>query len=472
MVIHEFDPWFNYRATEYLYYNGWERFCTWFDYKSWYPLGRPVGTTIYPGLQLTAVFLKNHIFTTKSLNDICCLMPAWFGAVASFFVGLMAYESAYSAELERKQKSPSFAMECGIAAAGIMAIVPAHLMRSIGGGFDNESLAFTTMTGTYYFWCRSIRDEKSWPIGILTGIMYFYMVAVWGGYIFVLNMVGCHAGFLVLLGRYSTGVYRSYSLFFFVGTFLSIYTLPVVGWAPLKSLEQMGPLLVFLVYQLIEICEIIKRKKGLNQVQAWELRFRVLGWGLLVSVAVGFLLTPSGYFGPLSARVRGLLVKHTRTGNPLVDSVAEHQPASSRAYMQYMGHLLFIAPVGLNICFWHFTNASTFLVLYAFISYYFSSKMVRFIILLGPGMSALGGIAVGHGLSWSFKQFLEVPEKNSVPPVLKKNKKGSLVRVKYENGVQNKKENEDIIFFKKVMAGLFFFLLYQLGPKFYHRCHK
>ena len=39
------------------------------------------------------------------------------------------------------------------------------------------------------------------------------------------------------------------------------------------------------------------------------------------------VLLPTGYFGPLTARIRGLFVKHTRTGNPLVDSVAEHQPA-------------------------------------------------------------------------------------------------------------------------------------------------
>jgi asparagine N-glycosylation enzyme membrane subunit Stt3 len=25
-VIHEFDPWFNFRATEYMVENGWEKF--------------------------------------------------------------------------------------------------------------------------------------------------------------------------------------------------------------------------------------------------------------------------------------------------------------------------------------------------------------------------------------------------------------------------------------------------------------
>ena len=51
----------------------------------------------------------------------------------------------------------------------------------------------------------------------------------------------------------------------------------------------------------------------------------VIGVVLLAVIVV--TVVPSGYFGPLSARVRGLFVQHTRTGNPLVDSVAEHQPA-------------------------------------------------------------------------------------------------------------------------------------------------
>ena len=34
-VIHEFDPWFNYRATEYLVNNGYEKFKNWFDEEAW-----------------------------------------------------------------------------------------------------------------------------------------------------------------------------------------------------------------------------------------------------------------------------------------------------------------------------------------------------------------------------------------------------------------------------------------------------
>ena len=48
--------------------------------------------------------------------------------------------------------------------------------------------------------CRSLRNESSWWIGAFTGLAYTYMVMVWGGYIFVLNMIGMHAGLLWITG--------------------------------------------------------------------------------------------------------------------------------------------------------------------------------------------------------------------------------------------------------------------------------
>ncbi|CAF0868210.1 unnamed protein product [Adineta steineri] len=48
-VIHEFDPWFNYRSTVYMTDNGFYNFLNWFDDLAWYPLGRIVGGTVFPG---------------------------------------------------------------------------------------------------------------------------------------------------------------------------------------------------------------------------------------------------------------------------------------------------------------------------------------------------------------------------------------------------------------------------------------
>ena len=297
-----------------------------------------------------------------------------------------------------------------------MAIVPAHLMRSVGGGYDNESVAITAMVTTFYFWVRSLRadDHYSFLWSILAGLAYFYMVAAWGGYIFVLNMVGLHAATLVLLGRFSDKVYASYSLFYVIGTTLAIQV-PVVGWAPLKSLEQLGPCAVFLGYQVLQFCQVVIRKRNLSRKDAWKLRIQVVTVGLMVAMALVYMLAPSGYFGPISSRVRGLFVQHTKTGNPLVDSVAEHQPASSRAYFQYLHHICVFAPLGYLIVLFRLSDSSSFLLVWGTAAYFFSHKMVRLILLTAPIGSSLAGIAVGRIFAWCLKQLWDASTETEIP---------------------------------------------------------
>merc|ERR1711959_872387 len=112
-----------------------------------------------------------------------------------------------------------------------MAVIPAHTMRSIAGGYDNESLAVTAMVLTFYMWARSNRNEKSWPLGAAAGLCYVYMVAAWGGYTFVLNMMGVHTFLLLACDYYSPQLHKAYSLFYILGTMGAIQ-IPVVGLAP------------------------------------------------------------------------------------------------------------------------------------------------------------------------------------------------------------------------------------------------
>lgn len=56
----QFDPYFNFRSTKYLVNEGFYNFLNWFDEGAWYPLGRIVGGTVYPGalsLLLSALFV-------------------------------------------------------------------------------------------------------------------------------------------------------------------------------------------------------------------------------------------------------------------------------------------------------------------------------------------------------------------------------------------------------------------------------
>ncbi|CAK9002974.1 unnamed protein product [Durusdinium trenchii] len=398
-VIHEFDPWFNYRAAEYLAEHGTERFFKWFDHTVWYPLGRPVGTTIYPGMQFAAVWIwriLEFLQQEMSLHDVCVFIPAWFGVASTVFVGLWTFECTRC-------------VDSAVCAMLVVSILPAHLMRSVAGGFDNECMAITFMNATFYFWCRSLRNDNSWPWALLAGFSYFCMVATWGGYVYVVNIIACHAACL-MLRRHSSRIHRSYSLFFLLGTLLAVQV-PVVGWTPLRSLEQVAPLLQFVAVQIFEVLSTWQQRLPAKEFQL--LRFRVFAVCGAVAALLGAMLFQLGYFAPLSSRVRGLFVKH-RTGNPLVDSVAEHQATSPRAYWQFFHHMCTMAPLGFLISLFEMSEARNFLLLYAGITYYFSSKMNRLLLLLGPTAAALGGIALAKTLRWALHQLTQ-PEEAPVP---------------------------------------------------------
>ncbi len=232
----------------------------------------------------------------------------------------------------------------------------------------------------------------------------FQMVASWGGYVFVLNMIGLHAGLLVILGRFSDKVYKAYSLFYIIGTILAIQV-PVVGLTPLKSLEQLGAFAVFAGFQVLQFCEINIRRSKLKGMKAMQYRMKVIAIAALVGIFVIAVCTPAGYFGPISSRIRGLFVKHTKTGNPLVDSVAEHQPAKANSYYQYLHYFCVIAPIGFMIVMARFGDSPSFISAYGLAAYFFSHKMVRLILFLAPASSILGGIALGRAIAWSIMQF-------------------------------------------------------------------
>lgn len=476
-VIHEFDPYFNYRAAEYLWEHGAAKFFKWFDYMSWYPLGRPVGTTIFPGMQFTSVWIKQFILPDWSINDICCLVPAWFGVLATLATSALCYSCVRSISHSSRSRSiltdipvvstitkgvllPILnalikllknmtgstwgiatmknppALESAVFTAFIMSIVPAHLLRSVGGGYDNESVATFAMEMTFWTWTLTLSAtslRQAIILGVVSGICYFYMVAAWGGYVFVINLIGIHTVAVFLLQKLPWDhLYRSYTSFFLVGTLLAMQV-PVVNWTPIKSLEQLGPLAVFAGFQVLQLMCVLESKY--KKVNKWMVRAAVILAGMIVALPVMYYLYTTGYFGPISSRVRGLFVKHTKTGNPLVDSVAEHQAASPQAYYQYLHDSSTIAPFGLAIvallgC----TASSSFLIMYAMSAYFFSHKMVRLILLTAPIASICAGIALGYGWAWgvgaifgdarpNLDLFLEDEEEDEAPPEPKPSKK-------------------------------------------------
>jgi len=450
-VIHEFDPWFNFRAAQQLSKVGLHKFFTWYDYSSWYPIGRPVGTTIYPGMQMVSVglwrmlkempkgmykiprsylpagilpWLPGHgtlAYSPLTLNQVCCLVPAWFGSLATLLMGLLASEASESTG-------------AGVVAAAIMAVIPAHIKRSYAGEFENEAVAISFFVATLWLWCRSIRTPKSWPFAVLAGLAYVCAAATWGGYIFINNLVALHAATLVASGKYNTSIYRSYTLYFVVGT-AGATQVPVIGWTPLRSMEQMPSLLVFVIYQMLELCDTMRRRRQGGMSAGYFFFFRVglfLIAGALVATSCFFLLN-ANYFMPWTSRIRSLFLKHHKTGNPLVDSVAEHHAAQWSTYERHLHHPRYAALIGLVLC-WHQRTPAKYLpVLYAVVAYIFSLKMSRLIIICGPIVSMLAGYPIGILFDWCLEQVVALfcgkrPRREEITPQIRTGGMGSIIR--------------------------------------------
>ncbi|EEB10882.1 Dolichyl-diphosphooligosaccharide--protein glycosyltransferase subunit STT3A, putative [Pediculus humanus corporis] len=138
-VIHEFDPYFNYRTTKFLAEEGFYKFHNWFDDRAWYPLGRIIGGTIYPGLMVTSASLY-HLLSffniTIDIRNVCVFLAPFFSSLTTIVTYLLTKELKDTSS--------------GLVASAMISIVPGYISRSVAGSYDNEGIAIFCMLLTYY----------------------------------------------------------------------------------------------------------------------------------------------------------------------------------------------------------------------------------------------------------------------------------------------------------------------------------
>ena len=84
--LHEFDPFFNYRATQYVVDNGIDSYFQWNDELSWYPHGRDVSQTSQVILHLTAATTYWIFGGGGDLYDFTILFPVIIGSLTAIVV--------------------------------------------------------------------------------------------------------------------------------------------------------------------------------------------------------------------------------------------------------------------------------------------------------------------------------------------------------------------------------------------------
>lgn len=384
-VIHEFDPYFNYRTTRHLAEEGFYNFHNWFDDRAWYPLGRIIGGTIYPGLMVTSAGLYHalrFLNITIDIRNVCVFLAPLFSSLTTIVTYLLTKELKDAGS--------------GLVAAAMISIVPGYISRSVAGSYDNEGIAIFCMLLTYYLWIKSVKTGALlWSA--LCAIAYFYMVSSWGGYVFLINLIPLHVLALMATGRFSHRIYVAYSTVYCLGTILSMQ-ISFVGFQPVQSSEHMAALGVFGLCQLHAFIDYVRSRIPKDH---FEVLYKSLFFAIaFIVVVLGIVLTVTGKISPWTGRFYSLLdPSYAKNNIPIIASVSEHQPTSWSSFYFDLQMLVFLFPVGLYFCFSKLTDANIFIIMYGVTSIYFAGVMVRLMLVLAPVMCILSGIGVSSMLS-------------------------------------------------------------------------
>ena len=393
-LIHEFDPHFNWRCTKYIDEHGLYEFLTWYDNISWYPQGRPVGETSYPGLMYTSAIIKwslqkIHIFVP--LVDICVYM----GSVVSILSVLVAF--LFGQLLDSSQ--------LGCLCAAITSFIPGMITRSVGGSYDYECIALFIIVLAFYTFALALRNGSIF-LSILSAFAYAYLALTWGGYVFVSNCIPLFVAGLIAIGYYSWRLHIVYSIWAVVGTLLTAQ-IPFIGDKIMKKPEHFMLLGVFMAVQIWGLMTFIYKKFK-------QSTFSTVCVSLIMSLPILLLIVftvgvSTGLLGGFTGRLMQMFDPTYASKNiPIIASVAEHQPTSWGKYFIDCSLFITVFPIGAYIMIKYICKAEKsqdmkvrkqaetmlLILIYGFSTLYFASIMVRLVLVFTPALTFVAAIGI------------------------------------------------------------------------------
>ncbi|KAF7256317.1 hypothetical protein EG68_06619 [Paragonimus skrjabini miyazakii] len=382
IFIHEFDPWFNFRITELLKNKRNENIVDLFDDMSWYPLGAPLGSSIYPGLMFISNLLHTLLINLGiniKLWDLCALLPP------SFNIGTILVSYVIATSIWDKT--------AGLLCAFFISIVPGNIPRSISGSFDYEAISIPLFLSSCYFWILSLTDGRIIH-GLLSVVTYVLLSYNWGGYVIVLNLFALHVCLLCSLRYCNMKVYVAYGIFYTLGS-LCASQLPVVGFKHYCTVQH---LLALCCYLGMQFCFPFG---NFSSTLLERIEFVTLVSVTLTVAAVVTFLSP--LFGLQSAWERLLalldMAQNAFGGTArsmLAKSVMEHHPQTWSNFFHELHVLLVFFPVGVWLCIKRLTSGRLFIVNSCICVLGLTCFMSRLSVLLTPFVCILSAVGVSE----------------------------------------------------------------------------
>ena len=360
-----YDPLFQYRVTEYVVKNGYAAWFSWNDTLSWYPMGRDIAHSSFPGIPFSAAFVYQVLQALGvgvSVYDVCLYFPllmASLTCIAAYFLGRDLGGGAV-----------------GIFTAFFMAVSSAFIGRTHLGFFDTENIGIFGMVTTALFFLRSIEEGK--PLGrrilyaVAGGLSLAYLFASWGASRYVIGLLALFMFALIPTKLYDRRHLISYVFTMGIGYFFALLV-PKLGFKFLMSIENvavLGFILFLLLYETIRG----RIKPG---------RLLVITGVMLVLLAGGVLTLESlGIATPLRGKFLSVIDPSKRSMSPLLESVAEHKRSSWTSFFRDFGLTIGLSLFGSYFALLKLEERRLFGLLFFLSAIYFTGSMVRLALIL------------------------------------------------------------------------------------------
>ena len=328
--LNEFDPFFNFRATEFIVENGLPAYFDWHDEMSWHPNGRNVSATSQTMLHVTAS-TTYHIFGgDMSVYDYTILFPVIFGSLTVFVIFALVRVIGGTTT--------------GLFAALLFSVSLPIILRGTLGWFKSEPLGlFYGLLGLYFFLSGIRSTNKKIAISkiIAGGIFLGFGLASWGGNQFFIIPIGIFILALPLIRKDFRFLVQTIPIFV-ISILLTVLMFERPGTAFVFGLG--GVSLIIPTLFLIACVFIQKISKIENQRRnALAFLFSVI----LISSSLIIINSESQFLPLPSFRYLNAINPFLIATDPLVDSVAEH--ATTSIHQSFLFHSILMILAGLGV---------------------------------------------------------------------------------------------------------------------------
>tara|TARA_Y100000590_G_scaffold37660_1_gene40548 strand:+ start:870 stop:3155 length:2286 start_codon:yes stop_codon:yes gene_type:complete len=384
--LFEFDPFFNYRATEYILENGSDAYFNWIDQKSWYPFGRDVSETSQVTLHFSTAIFYSVLNFGLSLYDFAILFPLVIGSITA--VVLFAFIRVLGGTT------------AGLFAALIFSVSVPIFSRGLIGWFKSEPLGLFFAILAMYLFVSGIKYNRG-KISVAKlfagGLFLSLGLSAWGGILFFVITIIIFYFALPFFKKennfllWSTSIFSaSFLIFSLAFERTSSFIINYAGFA------------ILLPTIFVIITEIVKKRSSeTNQI-------RNCIFVLISFIASGIGIFSLGYVGLPTFRYLNAVNPFLTTTDTLTDSVAEHLTTNLTLSFGFLSIFLIFGLIGAWFLFSKKitkipNDMKVFSIIMGFIAIYVSSAFVRLELFASVGLIILGSV----GLTILLQKILE-----------------------------------------------------------------